>query len=114
MDLIDNPAVSYDEIPLLKRSEMLREHEERLGIRWKVSAAMPPKLQNGYFSSIKGEAGVLFILPVTDAQELHWTPLPWKEGQTTGWDSFRPSPFANIAAFALSIEENDLVAFATW
>jgi hypothetical protein len=114
MGLIDNPAVSYEEIPLAKRLEILRAFdEERLKIKWKVSAAIPPELQNGYLHSIKGEAGVIYVLSY-EAQASHWTALPWKEDQATGWNTFGPYPSVNIAALALSIEEDDLVVFATW
>jgi hypothetical protein len=112
MNLIDNPAVSYNEVPLAKRLEKLRE---QLGIRWKASAPVLPTVS--FPRSIKGEANVLYTPPssVVDNQELHWTTLPSKEDQAIEWNIFRPpnSP-TTIAAHALSIEENDLFAFATW
>src|SRR6266545_652573 len=92
MNLIDNPAVSYDEMPLARRLEILREYEERLGVRWKASAAVLPR-DLSRLRSIKGEADVLYVPPdsVLEAQELHWTTLPSKEDQAIEWNIFRPS-----------------------
>jgi hypothetical protein len=82
----------------------------------KASAAVLPT--DSFPRSIKGEANVLYTAPssVVETQELHWTTLPLKEDQAIEWHIFRPpgNSSANIAAQALSIEENDLVAFATW
>ena len=116
MRLVDNPAVPYDDVPLARRLELLREYEGQPGIKWQASAAVLPR-QLCQPRSIKGEANVLCVPPCSsiEAQELHWTTLPSKEGQAIEWNISRPSNrSANIAAHALSIEENDLFAFATW
>lgn len=65
MRLIDNPSVSYDEIPLNIRLKMLREHSERAGSMRKTSTGVPPS-QLGHSRSIQGEAGVLYIVPYYD------------------------------------------------
>jgi len=116
LSLIDNPAVSYDEVPLARRLDILRDYGERLGIRWQASAAVLPR-HLSRLRAIKGEADVIYIPPDSsiEAPELHWTTLPSKGDQAVEWNIVRPSnPSVNIAALALSIEENDLFAFATW
>jgi len=115
MNIIDNPAVSYNEIPLNKRLKMLREYSKR-GIRGKASAGVAPG-QLGHSRSIQGDAGVIYVVLYydLDVHELHWTTMPSKANQAVEWNVLRPSnPSATIVAHALSIGENDLLAFATW
>jgi hypothetical protein len=117
MNLIDNPTVTYDEIPLNKRLEMLSELSERRGVRSKASAGVPPGSLLGHSRSIQGDVGVLYLVPYYNIhiQELRWTTLPSKEDQAIEWNILRPSnPSAVVIAHALSIGENDLLAFATW
>jgi hypothetical protein len=93
---------------------MLREHSERRGIIRNASAGIPPG-QTGHSRSIQGDAGVLYVVPYYDrnVKVLHWTTLP--SDQAIKWNILRPSnPSAIIVAHALSIGENDLLAFATW
>jgi hypothetical protein len=113
MNLIDDPAASYAETPLNRRLEMLRDCREQWGIKWTTSHSAPVG-EFDCFSSIRGEAGVLYIAAYRHlgVQELHWTNLPSSMDQEIEWNLLRPTS-KNIVAHALSIEENDLVAFVT-
>lgn len=114
MSLIDNPD---SPVPLNSRLDALREHKERwqkLDFKWKTSAIVPPRL--GTFQSLKGEAGVLYVgaSDELDTRKLYSTSLPSNPDQTIQWSTFRPpNPDASILAYALSIQENDLLACVT-
>lgn len=118
MDLIDNPAISYDEVPLSRRLEMLKDYSNPQEIKWKTKQAVPPGRFNPY--SIRGDAGVIYVAyqsPENEflAEKLHWTNLPSKEHQVIEWNVCRPpDPSAFIISHTLSIAENDLLVFATW
>jgi hypothetical protein len=115
LNLIDNPHISYSKISLARRMEVLREYGERQGIKSRANAVLPTQLSDP--RSIKGEAGILYILPRSEleAHHLRWSRLPLKLDQAIKWNIIRLSnhPAVIIAAHALSIEENDLIAFAT-
>ncbi len=102
---------------------MLKEYRKQreIQIKWTTITHLPPRqftLSSHPRSAQQGtEAGVLYDAPHDGrfVYELRWTALPSKEDQAIEWNIVRPSdPQTVIVAHALSIEENDLLAFATW
>ena len=117
MGMIDNSARSYGDVPLDERLQSLKEHRERwqnFDSKWKTTASVPPRL--GDFQMLKGEAGIVYVgaSDELNVQALYSTTLPSNKDQTIEWSTFRPTtPNASILTYALSIEENDLLACVT-
>jgi len=126
MGLVEDPGVSYEEVSLDRRFEMLREYrrerrETPIQFKWIKVTDSPPRLGtlDNHPRSIKQgtEAGFLYDVPHDGryVYELRWTVLPSKEDQEIKWNIVRPPDPRNIiVAHGLSIEENDLFSFATW
>ena len=117
MAMIDNSAKSFADVSLDERLERLREHRERwqnFNWRWKTSASVPQRL--GDCQMLKGEAGIVYVgaRDELNVKALYSTTLPSTKDQTIEWSTFRPAtPNAYVVAYALSIEENDLLACVT-
>ncbi len=126
MGLVKDPGVSYEEVSLDRRFKILRgyrreQRETSIQFKWINITDSPLRLgtRSNHPRSVKQgtEAGFLYDVPHNGwyVYELRWIVLPSKGDQEIEWNIVRPPDPRNIiVAHSLSIEENDLLAFATW